>query len=114
MTEYILFEPPMMNEFQIFLVTEDNRLSEQTFQLEFELSTFNSTNFHPITTTAILKPSMMRVAFNFIISPGDNLMERMTFHLSSFNSSDHQYPTYLPPHKLYQETTIYVINAESK
>ena len=96
-------------------MTEYDRKSEQTFKLEFDFPTLNSTSFYkPVTGTVILNPLYYRLPFEFILFSNDSPMENQTFKITLLNSSDDQFPKYDPPNFLTQEATIVVIDTKSK
>ena len=122
---YTFIEPPFMDQFQIFLTKEDHRLSEQAFNMTFELFTLNVSDLYQSaslgedfiieTVTIIFHSFTQRVPYNFILLPDDDPRETETFYVSicSNCSLDDQFPTYFPPNSLSSEASIVIIDTES-
>lgn len=112
---YTFNEPPAKDLFQIILVTEHDRISEQTFKLDFDHPTMNSSSFYePVEGTLKLYPFANRLPFQFTLFNIDSPIEVQTFNLTLINPRDDKFPTYDPPNFLTQETTIVVIDTKSK
>lgn len=96
-------------------MTEHDRTSEQTFKLEFDLPTLNSTSFYkPVTDTVILHPHAHRLPFELILFSNDSPLKVQTFNLTLISSRDDRFPKYDPPNFLTQVATIVVNDTKSK
>ena len=123
---YTFLEPPFEDQVQIFLATEDNRHSEQTFQVSIELITLNSSDSQQPaavdedfvvsnrTITVLFPPFTQRVPYQFTLLPDDNSGETESFYVMSSNSGDDQFPMYLPPNMHTEVASIVIIDTESK
>lgn len=130
MPSYTFIEPPIKEPVQIFLTTEDGRVSEQTFSVQFELRTaFNYSAIYQSAllgedyiaqrvTRLILHPFTQRLSYRFILLPDDDTTpgETESFSIISSSSFDANFPTYFPPEILSSMAEVVIIehDAESK
>ena len=125
---YTFIEPPIEDQLQIFLATEDSRQSEQTFKVSIELLSLNSSEsdlYQPATfdedfiiangTTSILfHPFIQRIPYQFTLLPDDISGEEESFFIMISNSCDDQFSMYLPPSIYAEVASIVIIDTESK
>ncbi len=96
---YTFIEPPIEEPVQIYLATENGRVSEQTFTVLFELGAFNSSGiYHSAVlgedyiaqrvTEIVLHPFTQRISYNFVLLPDDDTTpgETESFSVNISNS----------------------------
>ena len=126
---YTFIEPPIEEPVQIYLATEDGRVSEQTFSVHFELGAFNSSEIYQSAvldedyvaqgvTEIILHPFTPRISYRFTLLPDDDTTpgETESFSIISSNSINTRFPTFLLPEVLSPMVEVVIIehDAESK
>ena len=120
-TQYTFIEPPFTKSFHVSLVKEDNRISEQTFQVLVQVS--NSTNpfqaasegedYQTMATLhLIFPPNQQFISKEFRLLPNEDIEENEAFRLI-LSSVGH--PSFLTNStSLYNETLVVINDAQSK
>ena len=124
---YTFIEPPIEEPVQIYVATEDGRVSEQTFSILFELSAFNSSGTYqsailgedyvaPRVTEIVLHPFTQRISYRFILLPDDDTTpgETELFSVTSSNSLDTRFPTFILPEVLSPMAEVVIIEHDAE
>ena len=119
---YTFIEPPIEEPVQIYLATEDGRVSEQTFSVLFELNAFNSSSIYQSAllgedyvaqrvTEIVLHSFTQRISYRFVLLPDDDTTpgETESFTVTSANSLDTRFPKFLPPEVLSPVAEVVII-----
>ena len=127
MPSYTFIEPPIEEPVQIYLATEDGRVSEQTFSVLFELGAFNSSKVYQpallgedyvaqTVTEIVLPPFTRRISYHFILLPDDDTTpgETESFSIASSNSLDRGFPTFLHPKVLSSMVEVVIIEHDAE
>jgi hypothetical protein len=126
---YTFIEPPIEEPVQIYLATENSRVSEQTFTILFELGAFNSSGiYHSAVlgedyiaqrvTEIVLHPFTQRISYHFVLFPDDDTTpgETESFSVIISNSLGTRFPKFLHSEVLSPVAEVVIIehDAESK
>ena len=124
---YTFIEPPIERLTQIYLATEESRVSEQTFSIFVEVGAFNSSESYqsalfgedyvaPTMAELVFHPFTQRISYQFSLFLDDDATfgEAESFSVASSNSHDARFPNFLIPEVLSSMTEVVIIEHDTE
>ena len=120
--QYTFFEPPSRRQFDISIVKENGRRSEQTFEVIVDASSNMTNPYHPASpdedydhdlTRVLFPPNQESIAWSFGLVSNEDRKENSAFRVTispNFTES----PSFTSGGSLFNETLIVIQDAQSK